>query len=572
MSGFLISCATCRAISPHASTRCARAISVTSSSVTTDRRRRRAESRQRAAQLLLVRRQLELLLVLRRLEKTLDDLAEMRSGARAPNGAPVASGRRAASRRADSRATTRPSGSTATTPLATLRSTAAVRRCASSSARAARVQIRRHSAERGEHRWNSTIGSVLERRVARAAGDGQVPLRAACRLDSPAGAPRCRSTRAPPTRRPPSRTARARLGRAAAGRARARRRVRERRRTVERRAARVECAISEQRRAPSTCSSLRCRLLTAHAEAASRPPDRRYRPIGASSLYSGSLVSRNSPPRYRNSGVSSRSLSPGSHSAMPRRRRQRAQRFAHEHCARLRGVRRQLLVRPDRERGRRHDEEREQRERKPRAITASPRAPARAKQRPPRRRRRRSPARATRRSRDRAIRSARRAARERRVGRSSTSTCAAATPAPAAAAQSPCRTLPSRRQTTRPCTESAGTLELFIDTVRKKPAATTPKRLLDHHGLQHRHQEDLRPRVQAADGHPPGQALHLGALLHPLPVLRPDRGRRLGEDDDQLGERPRREAAGAAVRRDEGFLHQQRHSGLHRRVRRDVEE
>ena len=35
VSGFLISCATCRAISPHASTRCARASSVTSSSVTT---------------------------------------------------------------------------------------------------------------------------------------------------------------------------------------------------------------------------------------------------------------------------------------------------------------------------------------------------------------------------------------------------------------------------------------------------------------------------------------------------------------------------------------------------------
>ena len=109
--------------------------------------------------------------------------------------------------------------------------------------------------------------------------------------------------------------------------------------------------------------------------------------------------------------------------------------------------------------------------------------------------------------------------------------------------------------------------QLFIDTVRKT-GGNNAKRLLIIAGLQHRHHEDLQQRLPAAQGHRSRPAVHLGALLHALPVLRPDRGRRLGEDDADLGKPRRREAAGAALRRDEGLLHPQRHPGLHRRVRR----
>ena len=110
--------------------------------------------------------------------------------------------------------------------------------------------------------------------------------------------------------------------------------------------------------------------------------------------------------------------------------------------------------------------------------------------------------------------------------------------------------------------------QLFIDTVRKT-GGNNAKRLLIVIGYS----TDIKKTCERAYALPkdtiPGRLFISVHYYTPYHVLRPERGRRLGEDDADLGNPRRRQAAGAALRRDEGLLHPQRHPGLHRRVRRD---
>ena len=114
-------------------------------------------------------------------------------------------------------------GATAMTPLATFLSTAAVRRCASSSAvrladRSAAISPKRR--EHGPELEKRTLGEIRARARRRRS---RAQRAAALRSDAPACAPCCRSTRAQRARRRPSRTARECRGRGAGDRARARR-------------------------------------------------------------------------------------------------------------------------------------------------------------------------------------------------------------------------------------------------------------------------------------------------------------------------------------------------------------
>ncbi len=61
--------------------------------------------------------------------------------------------------------------------------------------------------------------------------------------------------------------------------------------------------------------------------------------------------------------------------------------------------------------------------------------------------------------------------------------------------------------------------QLFIDTVRKT-GGNNAKRLLIVTGYATDFKKTCAPRLQAAEGHRPAPALHLGALLHAVSVLR----------------------------------------------------
>ena len=107
---------------------------------------------------------------------------------------------------------------------------------------------------------------------------------------------------------------------------------------------------------------------------------------------------------------------------------------------------------------------------------------------------------------------------------------------------------------------------------RQQDRRQQPQTAADHCRVQHRFREDRRARVQAAEGHAARAAVRLRSLLHALPVRRPQRRRRLGEDDAHLGDAVGCRAAHGALRQDERVLCPQRPPRLRGGVQRDGEE